>query len=448
MDCSVCSGCIGMFKIAIVGRPNVGKSTLFNTLIGERKAIVEKTPGITRDIVEGYMMLEDNKGVLLIDTGGINWGGKDFFDKTIIELIERTLKEVELVLFIVDAKEGMTSEDLIIGEYLRKKGKKVILVVNKVESKEDQEKAIDFHILGFEEMVFISAKNKQNVSQLKEIIKKYAYSYLEEISETEAIKIAIIGRPNVGKSTLINKLLGYERMIVSEVPGTTRDCVDVYLNLPGGKTYLLIDTPGIRRRTKIHMRAEKFSVDKALETIKKVDLVLFMITAEEGITNQDQRLLRQIKKNYKACILLVNKWDLFDNEREAGNLMLENIKYGIRFISWVPLLTISAKTGRRINQIFSLIDEVYNQYSTRVKTSMINKVLEDLKSNYTFNVKGKRIKFYYATQIDVRPPTFIIFTNITPEDIPNHIEKFIENSFKNSLGFDKVPVKVVFRLRN
>lgn len=437
-----------MFKIAIVGRPNVGKSTLFNTLIGERKAIVEKNPGVTRDIVEGYMELEDNKGVLLIDTGGINWGGKDFFNKAIIEVVEKTLNEAELVLFVVDAKEGMTSEDLTTAEYLRKKDKKVVLVVNKVESSEDKERSIDFYTLGFEDIIFISAKNKKNISQLRELIKKYANPYLEKIPETEVIKIAIIGRPNVGKSTLLNKLLGYERMIVSEIPGTTRDCVDVFLSLPNGKNYLLIDTPGIRRRTKIDKRAEKFSVDKALETIKKVDVVLFMITAEEGVTNQDQRLLRQVQKNYKACVLLVNKWDLFDNKREAGNLMLENIKYGIRFISWAPLLTISAKTGRRVNQILPLVEQVYTQYSARVKTALVNKLLEELKNNYTFNIKGKRVKFYYATQVDVRPPTFVIFTNINSEDIPKHIEKFIENSFQKYLGFDKVPVKVLFRLRN
>jgi GTP-binding protein len=437
-----------MFKVAIVGRPNVGKSTLFNTLIGERKAIVERTPGVTRDMVEGYMEIEDRKGVLLIDTGGISWGGEDFFNKTVIEVVEKCLSDVDLVLFVVDAKEGLTSEDLNAAEYLRKKDKKIILVVNKVEGKEDKERAVDFYSLGFEEMVFISAKNQKNISELKEFIKKYAKERLEEIPETEVIKIAIIGRPNVGKSTLINKLLGYERMIVSEIPGTTRDCVDVLLTLPDGRKYLLIDTPGIRRRTKIDERAEKFSVDKALETIRKVDIVLFMVTAEEGITNQDQRLLRQVQKNYKACILLVNKWDLFDNRREAGNLMLENIKYGVRFISWVPLLTISAKTGRRVNQIFPLVEEVYTQYTTRVKTAVVNKVLEELKNNYSFNVKGKRAKFYYATQVDIKPPTFVIFTNIDSEDIPKNIEKFMESRFQKHLGFDKVPVRIMFRLRN
>ncbi|MCU4137508.1 MAG: Double Era-like domain GTPase Der [Thermodesulfobacteria bacterium] len=437
-----------MFKIVIVGRPNVGKSMLFNTLIGERKAIVERTPGVTRDMIEGYMELENNKGVLLIDTGGINWGGKDFFNKAVIEVVEKSLAEADLVLLVVDAKEGLTTEDLTTAEYLRKTGKKVILVVNKVEGKEDKERALDFYSLGFEEIVFLSAKIPKNITQLKEIIKKYAQNHLEKIPEIETIKIAIIGRPNVGKSTLLNKLLGYERMIVSEIPGTTRDCIDVFLTLPNGSKYLLIDTPGIRRRTKIDKRAEKFSVDKALDTIKKIDIVLFMITAEEGVTNQDQRLLRQVQKNYKACILLVNKWDLFDNKREAGNLMLEKIKYGIRFIPWAPLLTISAKTGRRVNQIFPLIEEVYKQYSARVKTALVNKILEELKRNYTFNIKGKRVKFYYATQIDIKPPTFVIFTNINSEDISQHIKKFIKNSFQKYLGFDKVPIRIMFRLRD
>lgn len=437
-----------MFKIVIVGRPNVGKSMLFNTLIGERKAIVERTPGVTRDMIEGYMELEDNKGVLLVDTGGINWGGKDFFNKAVIEVVEKSLAEANLVLFVVDAKEGLTTEDLTTAEYLRKTGKKVILVVNKVEGKEDKERALDFYSLGFEEIVFLSAKIPKNITQLKEIIKKYAQNHLEKIPEIETIKIAIIGRPNVGKSTLLNKLLGYERMIVSEIPGTTRDCIDVFLTLPDGSKYLLIDTPGIRRRTKIDRRAEKFSVDKALDTIKKIDIVLFMITAEEGVTNQDQRLLRQVQKNYKACILLVNKWDLFDNKREAGNLILEKIKYGIRFIPWVPLLTISAKTGRRVNQIFPLIEKVYKQYSARVKTALVNKILEELKRNYTFNIKGKRVKFYYATQIDIKPPTFVIFTNINSEDFPQHIKKFMENSFQKYLGFDKVPIRIMFRLRD
>jgi len=437
-----------MYKVVIVGRPNVGKSTLFNTLIGERKAIVERTPGVTRDMIEGYLELEEGKGVRVLDTGGIDWGGENFFSKTIIEIVEKALEDADLILFVVDAKEGLTAEDINIAEYLRKKSKKVVLVVNKVESREDRDNAVDFYSLGFEEIIFISAKNNKNVDKLKDLIKNYAQNQLEPIPEEGPVKIAILGRPNVGKSTLINKLIGYERMIVSEIPGTTRDCVDVLLTLPDGRAYLLIDTPGIRRRTRIEERAEKFSVDKALDTLQKVDIALFVVTAEEGITNQDQRLLRQVQKHYKACILLVNKWDLFNNKREAGNLMMENIKYGIRFMSWVPILTISAKTGRRVKQILPLVDEVYEQYSLRVNTALVNKILEDLKGKYSFNVKGKRVKFYYATQVDIRPPTFVVFINVDPEDLPKNIEKFIQNRFQKDLKFDKVPVKVIFRLRS
>ncbi len=436
-----------MFKVVIVGRPNVGKSTLFNTLIGERKAIVEKTPGITRDMIDDYLELEDGRGVYLLDTGGIDWGGEDFFNKTVIKLVEEALKDADLVLFVVDAKEGLTNEDINVAEFLRKKGKKILLVVNKVESKKDRDNAIEFYSLGFEDVIFISAKNNKNIDELKRRIKEFAGDALEEIPEKEPVKIAILGRPNVGKSTLLNRLLGYERMIVSEIPGTTRDCVDVLLKLPDGREYLLIDTPGIRRRTKIDHRAEKFSVDKALDTVKKVEVVLFLITAEEGITNQDQRLLRQVQKHYKACILLINKWDLFDGKREAGNLLLENVKYGVRFMPWLPILTISAKTGRRVKEILPLVDQVYQQYSMRVNTAVVNKLLEELKQGYSFNVKGKRVKFYYATQVEVKPPTFVVFTNIDPEDIPNNVEKFIKNRFQRDLRFDKVPVKVVFRQR-
>jgi len=436
-----------MYRVLIVGRPNVGKSTLFNTLIGERKAIVEKTPGVTRDMVEGFWELEDEKGVMLTDTGGIDWGGEDFFNKVIIQTVEKAIEKSDLILFVVDAKQGLTPEDTVIANYLRKKGKPVILVINKVESAKDKDSGFDFYSLGFEPIVFISAKNKKNIEELKKLVKEFAKDRLEEYAQTPPIKIAILGRPNVGKSTLINKLLGYERMIVSEIPGTTRDCVDVLLELPDGRRYLLIDTPGIRRRTKIDHRAEKFSVDKAIHTIEKVDVVLFVITAEEGITNQDQRLLRQVQKHYKACILLINKWDLFDGKREAGNLLLENIKYGVRFMSWLPMLTISAKTGRRVDKILPLVDEVYAEYTRRVPTSLVNRLLEELKENYSFNVSGKRIKFYYATQVDVAPPTFVVFINVNPETLPKNVEKFFQNRFQKDLGFEKVPVKVLFRQR-
>ncbi|QER42352.1 ribosome biogenesis GTPase Der [Thermodesulfobacterium sp. TA1] len=437
-----------MGKVIIVGRPNVGKSTLFNTLIREKKAIVERTPGVTRDIIEGYLELEEGKGVKLMDTGGIEWGEKRFFSEVIRNLVDKALEEADLVLFVVDAKQGLTEGDKVIAEYLRKKDKKVLLVINKVEAKEDKERTLEFYALGFPEIISISAKNNKNINELKGLIKKRVEVLEEHLLQEEPLKIAVLGRPNVGKSTLINRLLGYERMIVSEIPGTTRDCVDVLLKLPTGENVLLIDTPGIRRRTKVEERAEKFSVDKALTTLERADVVLMVVTAEEGITNQDQRLLRQVYKHYKACILLVNKWDLFDGKREAGNLLLENVKHGVRFMPWLPILTVSAKTGRRVKEIWGVLKEVMDQYNLRVNTALVNKLLEDLKENHNFSVKGKRLKFYYATQTEVRPPTFVVFVNLYPEELPKSIEKFIRNSFQKHLNFDKVPIKVVFRLRS
>lgn len=437
-----------MFQVVIIGKPNVGKSTLFNTLIGEKKAIVEKTPGVTRDFLVDYIEVEDGKGFKIIDTGGIDLTQKDPFSKVIIEILYKTIEEAHLILFVVDGKEGISASDEEIANLIRKFNKQTFLVVNKVESKEDEKRTEEFYSLGFKDIFFISAKEKKNVSQLQDAIVEVAYPYLSPLPKGPFIKICVLGRPNVGKSTLINQLLGYERMLVSEIPSTTRDCVDVLLEREKGASFLLIDTPGIRRRALIKERAEKFSVSKALETLKKVDVVLFLITAEEGLTHQDKTLLRQIEKNYKAVLLLVNKWDIFENKRSKGEVFLELLKYNLKFIPWVPILHISAKKGFNLDKIFPLVEEIYSQYHMRVPTSQVNRLLVELKSQYTFNVKGKRLKFYYATQVEVAPPTFVVFINIEPEEIPKHILKFLQRRFQEALNFYHVPVRVYLRLRD
>ncbi len=437
-----------MFRVAIVGRPNVGKSTLFNTLIGEKKAIVERTPGITRDFITGFAEIEDGKGVEVIDTGGIDWGSEDFFSTRIQEIVKKILDIADLVLFVVDAKEGLTAGDEDIARFLRESGKKVLLVVNKVESFEDEEQAREFFALGFEETVFISAKNRKNIHLLREKIREIAGDNLEEEKERHVIRVAILGRPNVGKSTLLNRLIGQERVIVSEIPGTTRDCVDVLLERNDGLPLVFIDTPGIRRRARIEERAEKFSVDKALETLRKIDVALFLVTAEEGLTHQDKTLLRQIDKHYKACLLLVNKWDLFEDKPQKGKIFLELLRHHLKFMSWLPIEVISSLKGTNIEKIIPLVDEIYAEYRKRVPTSRVNELLEDLKRQYSFNIKGKRLKFYYATQVDIAPPTFVIFINVDPEEIPRHVEKFFRRKFQETLGFEKVPVRVIFRLRD
>ncbi len=436
------------FRIAIVGRPNVGKSTLFNTLSRTRKSVVEKSPGVTRD--RQYAVAEiAGKPVTLIDTGGLLPGDEDLFARAIFDQAKTALDEADLILFVTDGQSGLNPVDEELAAFLRETGKPVILVVNKIDGEKLESVIPEFYRLGFDKVVGISAKNKRNLEELHEAIAPYLpeETEAEEPKEDEVVRVAILGRPNVGKSSLVNRLLGEERMIVSDVPGTTRDSVDTLLELPDGRRYLLIDTAGIRRRPRIKDRVEKFSVGKSLEALKNCDVALVVLTAEEGITDQDQKILSQVEKNHKGCLILINKWDLLDGKREEGNILLEKVKYGARFIPWAPILTVSAKTGRRIKEILPLVDEIYRQYSTRVPTWIVNKALEEITRDHSIYSKtGKRVKFYYGTQVDVRPPTFVIFTNF-PKDIPKSYERYLRNRLREALGFEKSPVKIIFRER-
>ena len=435
-----------VFRIAIVGRPNVGKSTLFNTLTKTRKALVERSPGVTRDRVYEVAEIEGRK-VTLIDTGGLLPGDEDLFAREILRQAEQALSEADLVLFVVDGQSGLTPVDEELAKLLHRQQKPVIVVVNKLDGPRLDEALSEFYALGFEKVVGISAKYQRNLDDLKEAIAAFLPPETEEErrAEEEVIKLAVLGRPNVGKSSLVNRLLGEERMIVSEVPGTTRDSVDTLLELPDGRRYLLIDTAGIRRRPRIKERVEKFSVDKAFEALRRADIALMVLTAEEGITDQDQKILSQIDKNHKGCLILVNKWDLLDGKREQANVLLQQIRYGARFVPWAPILTVSAKTGRRVKDILPLVEEIYRQYSTRVPTWRVNKALEEITRDHTiYASNGKRIKFYYATQVDVRPPTFVIFSNF-PDEIPKSFERYLKNRLREALGFEKSPIKIIFR---
>ncbi|AEH45840.1 ribosome-associated GTPase EngA [Thermodesulfatator indicus DSM 15286] len=433
------------FRIAIVGRPNVGKSTLFNTLSKTRKALVERSPGVTRDRVYAQAEIADRK-VTLIDTGGLLPGDEDQFAREIFAQAKKALKEADLILFVVDGQAGITPVDEELASFLHKLEKPVIVLVNKLDGPRLDQVLSDFYALGFDEVVGISAKHKRNLDELEEVMAKYLPEETEEEDlEEEIVKLAVLGRPNVGKSSLVNRLLGEERMIVSDVPGTTRDSVDTLLELPDGRKYLLIDTAGIRRRPRIKERVEKFSVDKALEALRRADIALMVLTAEEGITDQDQKILSQIDKNHKGCLIVVNKWDLLDGKREEANVLMQQIRYGARFVPWAPILTVSAKTGRRVKEILPIVDEIYKQYSTRVPTWTVNKALEEITQDHSIYAStGKRIKFYYGTQVETRPPTFVVFTNY-PDEIPKSFERYLKNRLREKLGFDKSPVKVIFR---
>lgn len=436
------------YKIALIGRPNVGKSTLFNTLIGERKAVVERTPGITRDRLYGEAEIKGRK-VTLIDTGGLNPESEEPFSAEILRQAEEALAEADLVLFLVDARAGLTPLDEKIAELLRKKEKPVLLVANKIDSQREILNLGEFYALGFEPLIPISAKHRKGLEDLKkEILVCLPEKTEKEAEETlEPIRVVILGRPNVGKSSLLNRLVGYERMIVSDIPGTTRDSIDTLLTLPDGRRYLLIDTAGIRRRPRIKIRAEKFSVHKAFEALERAEVALLVLTAEEGITDQDQKILSQIEKRHKAAIILVNKWDLLDGKREEANILMEKIRYGARFVPWAPILTISAKTGRRIKEVLPRVDEVYAEYSRRVPTAQVNRALEEIKRERAlYTPSGHRLKLYYATQAEIKPPTVVVFTN-HPEEIPRSVERFIKNRLREYLGFEKSPLKVIFRPR-
>ncbi len=434
------------FKIAIVGRPNVGKSTLFNTLSGTRKALVERSAGVTRD--RQYAQAEiAGRPVTLIDTGGLLPGDEDFFAKAIFDQAQAALNEADLILFVVDGQAGLTPVDEELANFLRRVQRPVILVVNKLDGKRYEAALPEFYALGLDKVVGIAAKHKRNLEALEEAIAEFLpeETEAEDLTQKEPIRVAILGRPNVGKSSLVNRLLGEERMIVSDVPGTTRDSVDTLLALPDGRRYLLIDTAGIRRRPRIKQRVEKFSVSKALEALKNCDVALVLLTAEEGITDQDQKILSQVEKNHKGCLIVINKWDLLDGKREEGNILREQVRYGARFVPWAPILTVSALTGRRVKEILPKIDEIYAQYSRRVPTWVVNKALENATQEHTiYASNGKRIKFYYGTQVETRPPTVVIFTNY-PEEIPKSFERYLRNRLREALGFEKSPLKLIFR---
>ncbi len=435
----------GLPQVAIVGRPNVGKSTLFNRLTRSRKALVEPTAGVTRDRLYGRVRIEDRE-FILIDTGGLLPGEEDQLSKLTLEQTRAGMAEADLILFLVDAKSGLTPLDEEVAEILRRSGKPVLYVVNKVESPKDEEMASEFYRLGPERLFFVSATQGRGIEELLEAI-------LERLpeaprgEETEAIKVAFVGRPNVGKSSLVNRLLGEPRMIVSDIPGTTRDSIDTLLKTPDGRCYLLIDTAGIRRRSRTKKVLEKFSALKALSSIKACDIAVVVLTAEEGITDQDQKILSYVEEAGRGCVIVINKWDLLDGRREEANRLREAVRYGARFVPYAPIITTSALTGRRVNKILQAIDQVYSHFCRQVPTSVINRALQEIAAERLPTAStGRKIKFYYATQVKTKPPTILVFTSY-PEEIPESYRRFMVGRLREYLGFHFSPLRVVFKER-
>jgi GTP-binding protein len=432
--------------VAIIGRPNVGKSTLFNRLIRERKSIVEDVPGVTRDRI--YADTEwDGREFSLVDTGGFDPSDEEIYPSLIKNQIQIAIAESDLILFVLDGKEGVMPHDRDVVSLLRKVRKPLIFVVNKIDDQKHVQRALEFHRLGIEEFFDISALQGRRINDLLDRIVELLPEHTdtgEEDSEEDVIKIAVLGKPNVGKSTLVNKFLGEERLITSPVPGTTRDSIDTFITRDG-KDYLLIDTAGIRRKSKITFSVERHSVFRAIRSMERADIALLMIDAEEGPTHQDARLAELISDKGRACIVLLNKWDLVPKEAAETPNIEGILKESLLAVGYAPVIIISAVTGRGVEKIFERIDTVYQNFSQRISTKRLNNFLQRVIGKTPPPVyKGKDIKFYYISQPLTKQPTFVIFTNEI-KGVPENYRRFLETKLREEFPLEGTPVKILFR---
>lgn len=433
--------------VAIVGRPNVGKSTLFNRLIGSRKAIVEDIPGVTRD------RLYDNaewagRDFIIIDTGGIRFGKEDdILTREVKMQAELAIEEADIILFVVDTKDGITHEDEQVAELLRRADKPVVVAANKVENFNKQLEYYEFYNLGLGEPIPISAMHGLNTNDLLDaVISKFkpASEYLED---EDAIKIAIVGRPNVGKSSLVNSFLGEQRVIVSNIPGTTRDSIDTPFQY-NGKKYILIDTAGIRKKSRISEATERYSVIRSLKSIERADVVLIMLDATAGVTEQDKRVAGYVHELSKANILVVNKWDLIDKDGHTMKEFDDDIRQELKFLAYSPLLYVSALTKRRIFKIMELVDFVDEQNHRRISTSELNQVInEAIMLNPLPGAGSRKPKIFYSTQVRTAPPTFVLFANY-PEQIHFSYLRYLENVLRKNFGFEGCAIKLLLRQKS
>lgn len=434
--------------VAIVGRPNVGKSTLFNKIIGRRIAIVEDTPGVTRDRIYGDATWL-NYEFTLIDTGGIEPMREDIISVQMRRQAELAIDMAEVIIFLVDGREGITSSDEEVADMLRKSHKNVILCVNKIDAPKFEENAYEFYSLGLGEPVTVSSGQGLGLGDLlDEVVKGFTPVNYEEEDDTNApIKIAVVGKPNVGKSSLINAILGDERTIVSNIPGTTRDSIDTPFT-SGGREYVLIDTAGIRRKRAIEDESiERYSVIRSLGAIRRADVAVIVVDADQELSEQDVRIAGYVHEEGKASVLIVNKWDLIEKDTHTMDKFKRKLVSDLAFMSYVPMLFISAKTGQRVKNVMDKCDYVYEKTSMRIPTGMLNDaVSEAISITEPPSDKGRRLKIFYATQVSVRPPTFVIKVN-DPELMHFSYERYLENYIRKTFSLDGTPVKMFIRSR-
>lgn len=431
---------MGKPVVAIVGRPNVGKSTLFNKLAGKRIAIVQDTPGVTRDRI--YAEAEWlNHNFTMIDTGGIEPTNEDIIMAQMRRQANIAVETADVIVFIVDGKAGLHPSDYEVAQMLRKSNKPIVLVVNKVDRIELEDNAYEFYNLGMGTPVTISASQGLGLGDMLDEVVKHFNSDGENEEDDEYVRIAMIGKPNVGKSSLINKLLGEDRNIVSNIPGTTRDAIDSKLETEEGK-FILIDTAGLRRKSKVKEEIERYSVVRTLAAIERADICILMIDATEGLSDQDEKIVGYAHELNKAIMVIVNKWDLVEKDDKTMKEFQANIAKGLSFMSYATYLFISAKTGQRVNRVLKVAKDCYNNYSKRIATGVLNDVISRaVLMKEPPIVALRRLKIFYVTQVGTKPPTFIFFVN-DPNLLHFSYERYLENQLRESFDFKGTGIKL------
>ncbi len=431
-------------RVAIVGRPNVGKSTLFNRIIGQRLSITDDQPGVTRDRI--YAKAEWlGVGFNLIDTGGIEIKDAPFLEE-IKQQAQIAMDEADVIICVVDCRNGVTDNDEYVAKLLYKTDKPIVLAVNKVDDKKFVDMLYEFYALGLGEPIAVSSNHGIGVGDLLDAVIK-VLPKKEEPKHDGHLRFSLIGRPNVGKSSLTNVILGQERVIVSDIAGTTRDSIDTEFTRDG-KKYVVIDTAGIRKRGKIYENAEKYSVIRSLDAIDRSDIVLLVLNAEEGIIEQDKNVYQYVEEASKATIIVVNKWDTIDKNEKTMQEWVDKIRREFKFLSFAPIVFVSAKDNKRIHTIFPVIDKCFEAYNRRVSTSVLNDVLADaVAMNPTSEFNHGKAKFLYAAQVAVMPPTFTLFVN-DPNFVHFSYHRYLENQFRKAFDFDGTPIKLLLRKRD
>ncbi len=432
--------------VAIVGRPNVGKSTLFNRITRTKDALVDDFPGVTRDRHYGDASWNDVE-FTLVDTGGFT-EGDDFADEIRYQ-VHQAIADADVVLLLLDGKSGISPFDSDILGFLRSVDKPIFYAVNKIDSAEQEMHLAEFYQLGLPTLYPLSAEHRYGLADLLDdmaaVLSPLGQQPAEDLAG-EMIRLAVVGRPNVGKSSLINRILGQERLLVSDIPGTTRDAIDSVCKF-NGKSYLLVDTAGIRRKGRVTRKLEKFSIIKALRSLDRCDVALIVMDANEGITDQDISIAGYAYDRGCGCIMLLNKWDLVEKDSKTVKTYYDRLRDQAKFLSFAPAMTISALTGQRVVKTFQLVDEVYQQYIKRIATGQLNRIVEKaIEKNTPSLHRGKRIKFYYATQISTRPPTIVCFVNY-PQAVHFSYKRYLINQLRKESGLDKTPIRMLFRQR-